>query len=62
MLILSPKCYLEQAGEGTEHDWAAAKQWYRRQNLAEKRTNNNFRKLVIQSLNKVKISLGMEFS
>jgi hypothetical protein len=36
------------------------KQWYRSQKLAEKRTKD--RKLVIQSLNQVKINLRMEFS
>jgi hypothetical protein len=62
MLIRSPKCRPELAGEGIEYDWAAAKQWYRRQKLVEKRTKDKFRKLVIQSLNQVKINLRMEFS
>jgi hypothetical protein len=35
MLIRSPKCHPELAGEGIEYDWSAAKQWYRRQKLAE---------------------------
>jgi hypothetical protein len=62
MLIRSPKRHPELAGEGIEYDWAAAKQWYRSQKLVEKRTKDNYRKLVIQSLNQVKINLRMEFS
>ena len=61
-LIRSPKCHPELAGEGIEYDWAAAKQWYRRQKLSEKRTKAKFTKLVIQSLDQVKINLRMEFS
>jgi hypothetical protein len=36
MLIRSAKCHLELDGEGIESDWGAAKQWCRRQKLAEK--------------------------
>ncbi len=61
-LIRSPKCHPELAGEGIEYDWAAAKQWYRRQKLSEKRTKAKFTKLVIQSLNQVKINQRTEFS
>jgi hypothetical protein len=35
MLMRSPKCHPELAGEDIEYDWAAAKQWYRRQKLAD---------------------------
>jgi hypothetical protein len=62
MLICSPKCRPELDGEGIEYDWGATKQWYRRQKLAEKRATDKFRKLVIQSLNQVKVNLRMEFS
>ena len=30
ILIRSPKCHPEVAGEGIEYAWAVAKQWYRR--------------------------------
>jgi hypothetical protein len=62
MLIRSPKCHPELAGEGIEYDWAATKQWYRRQKLVEKRTKDKFRKLVIQSLDQVIIKQRMEFA
>jgi hypothetical protein len=61
-LIRSPKCHPELAGEGIEYDWAAAKQFYRRQKLKDKRTKDKFRKLVIQSLDQVKSNLRIEFS
>jgi hypothetical protein len=53
---------LSYFGEGIEYDWDAAKNWYRSQKLAEKRTKDKFRKFVIQSLNQVKNNLRMEFS
>jgi hypothetical protein len=62
MLIRSPNYHPELAGKGIEYDWGAAKQWCRNQKLAEKRTKDKFRKLVIQSLNQVKINLRKEFS
>jgi hypothetical protein len=62
MLIRSPKCHPKLAGEGIECDWGAAKQWYRSKKLVEKRTKDNFRKLVIQSLDQMQINLRMEFS
>ena len=62
MLIRSPNYHPELAGEGIEYDWGAAKQWYRSQKLAEKRTKDKFRKLVIRRLNQVKINLRMKFS
>jgi hypothetical protein len=62
MLIRSLKCHPELAGEGIEYDWAAAKQWYPRQKLSDKRTKDTFQKTVIQSLDQVKINVRMEFS
>jgi hypothetical protein len=47
MLIRSPKCHPELAGEGIEYDWGAAKQWYLSQKLAEKRTKDKSRKISI---------------
>jgi hypothetical protein len=32
----------ELAGEGIEYDWAAAKQWYRRQNLWRSEQKTSF--------------------
>jgi hypothetical protein len=61
-IIRSPKCHPELAGEGIEYDWAAAKQFYRRQKLKDKRTKDKFGKLVIQSLDQVKMNLRIEFS
>jgi hypothetical protein len=52
MLIRSPKCHSELAGEGIKYDWAPAKQWYCRQKLLEKRTKDRFRKLVIQPMSR----------
>jgi hypothetical protein len=60
MLISSQKCHPELAGEGIQHNRNAAKQWYCIQNLVEKHTKDKFRKLVIQSLDQVKINLRME--
>lgn len=62
MLIRSPKCHPELAGEGIEYDWAAAKKFYRTQTLSRKKGKPNFRALVIESLSKVTLAHRYSFS
>ena len=45
----TPKCHPEIAGEGIEYTWGAAKLFYRRLRISEKRTKENFRKSVKRS-------------
>lgn len=42
MLIRSPKCHPEIAGEGIEYDWAGAKSYYCRAKLCRKKGATNF--------------------
>jgi len=44
MVIRSPKCHPEIAGEGIEYDWAAAKTFYRRLKKEDKDTKRKFTK------------------
>jgi hypothetical protein len=46
MIEHTPKYHAELAGEGVEYDWGCAKQRYRRQPLARKKTLEKFRSLV----------------
>lgn len=55
MLIRSPKCHPEVAGEGIEYAWAVAKQWYRRLPLSKKKSKENFRKNVTQSMKNITV-------
>ena len=45
----TPKCHPEIAGEGIEYSWGAAKLFYRRLRIIEKRTKDKFRKSVKSS-------------
>jgi len=47
----TPKCHPEMAGEGIEYSWAAAKGFYRRLPLSEKRSKAKFRESVTRCLN-----------
>ena len=44
MVMLTPKCHPEMAGEGVEYAWAGAKNAYRNLALKDKKGINNFRK------------------
>jgi hypothetical protein len=46
----TPKCHPEMAGEGVEYDWAAAKGFYRRLPICEKRSKAKFRESVTRCL------------
>lgn len=46
----TPKCHPEMAGEGVEYNWAAAKGFYRRLSLFEKRSKAKFREAVTRCL------------
>ena len=46
---MTPKCHPEIAGEGIQYSWGAAKLYYRRLRIIEKRSNEKFRKSVKKS-------------
>ena len=54
--IRSTKCHCEIAGEGIEYAWGAAKLWYRKQPLSQKRTKESFLNLVQTALSDVVLS------
>lgn len=62
MMIRSPKCHPELAGEGIEYDWAGAKSHYRRARLSEKKGSDSFRNLVTKSLESVRFNQRASFS
>jgi hypothetical protein len=53
VLLRSPKCHPEVAGEGIEYDWAASKSWYRRLPISDKNTKEKFRENVRRSLQQI---------
>ena len=55
----TPKCHPEMAGEGVEYDWAAAKGFYRRLPISEKRSKAKFRESVSRCLDSKEV-LTME--
>jgi len=62
IMIRSPKCHPEIAGEGIEYDWAGAISSYRRSKLSVKKGAANFRNSVRQSLESVKFKQRISFS
>ena len=48
----TPKCHPELAGEGVEYAWGAAKLYYRRQPLSDKRSKDKFMMLVERSISR----------
>ena len=62
MMIRSPKCHPEIAGEGIEYDWAAAKSFYRRLKKEDKDTKEKFTKRVQESLDSINLNARQSFS
>ncbi|CAJ1937427.1 unnamed protein product [Cylindrotheca closterium] len=62
MFIRSPKCHPEIAGEGIEYDWAGIKSYYRRSDLASKKTLEAFKALVKESMESVQFNHRASFS
>jgi hypothetical protein len=54
----TPKCHPEIAGDGIEYVWALAKLYYRYQPLSMKRSKDQFRRLVNDSLSTKNLTLG----
>ena len=51
----TPKCHPEMAGEGIEYSWGCAKGFYRRAKRSCKKTKENFRTTVRESLDREKV-------
>lgn len=62
ILIRSPKCHPEVAGEGIEYDWAAAKNKYRSTKLCRKKGAKNFTELVVECLGSISMKQRLAFS
>mmetsp|Transcript_15909 Transcript_15909/g.45748 ORF Transcript_15909/g.45748 Transcript_15909/m.45748 type:complete len:162 (+) Transcript_15909:833-1318(+) len=48
----TPKCHPELAGEGIEYSWGAAKNYYRRLPLADKKGKDNFKRSVRSAMSR----------
>ena len=53
----TPKCHPELAGEGIEYAWGAAKLYYQKQPLKDKRNKSVYEELVKRSLSNQILSL-----
>ena len=62
MLIRSPKCHPELAGEGIEYDWAGVKNHYRCSAPKKKKDAKGFRELVNKSLESIDFGQRISFS
>lgn len=58
-VIRSPKCHPELAGEGIEYCWAAAKNFFRRQKIEDRRSTEKFHALVKRALSSEVVHLEM---
>ena len=61
-ILFTPKFHCEIAGEGIEYSWGVSKRIYRKYSFQEKRSFQNFVKLVKESLDKVSIQMCRRFS
>lgn len=61
-ILFTPKFHCELAGEGIEYSWGAAKRFYRKQSLKDKKTFQQFIELVKTSISRINVQMARRFA